>query len=146
MNKTLEIIKIHKSTILYLIFGVSSTVINMIIYYICYDIMRINNVVSTLLAWIAAVIFAFITNKQLVFGSESWDFKTLKDEVIKFTGCRIATGLLDIIFMYGAVDLLRMNALIMKFISNIIVVVLNYIASRLIIFTNKKENVTNEKN
>ena len=60
MNKALEIIKIHKSTILYLIFGVSSTVINMIIYYICYDIMRINNVVSTLLAWMAAVILLAI--------------------------------------------------------------------------------------
>lgn len=146
MIKALEILKEHKSTVLYLIFGVCSTVLNMIVYYLCYDIIGINNIVSTALAWIMAIVFAFITNKQLVFGSVSWDFKTLQKEVVKFTGCRVATGLLDIVFMYITVDLLSFNALIMKFISNIIVVVLNYIASKLIIFTNKKENVTNEKN
>lgn len=146
MSEALEILRTHKSTVLYLIFGVCSTVLNMIVYYLCYDIIGINNIVSTALAWIMAIVFAFITNKQLVFGSVSWDFKTLQKEVVKFTGCRVVTGLLDIVFMYITVDLFRMNALIMKFISNIIVVVLNYIASKLIIFTNKKENVTNEKN
>lgn len=137
MSEALEILKTHKSTVLYLIFGVCSTVLNMTAYYLCYDIIGINNTLSTALAWAMAVVFAFITNKQLVFGSESWDFKILQKEVVKFTGCRVVTGLLDIVFMYITVDLLSFNALIMKFISNIIVVVLNYIASKLVIF--KKE-------
>lgn len=136
MSKALEILKIHKSTVLYLIFGVCSTVLNMIVYYLCYDIVGINNIVSTTLAWIIAIVFAFITNKQLVFGSESWDFRTLQKEVVKFTGCRVVTGLLDIVFMYITVDLLSFNALTMKFTSNIIVVILNYIASKLVVFKN----------
>ena len=133
-----KIILKYKSIIAYLIFGVLTTLINWGSYFLCYNIVQIPNVPSTIIAWILAVAFAFITNKIWVFGSKSFNGKVLLHEIWTFLAARLITGILDVVIMYFAVDVFAMNSTVWKLISNIIVIVLNYIFSRLIIF--KKEN------
>lgn len=134
-NKILNIIKSNKEIILYLFFGICTTLINTICYLILFNITN-NNFLSTLIAWIVAVLFAFITNKNYVFESKCKNKKGMMSEFISFFSCRVLTGILDIMIMIVAVDYFKMNNLIWKLISNIIVTIINYIASKFIIFKN----------
>ena len=123
----------YKDIIMYLIFGVLTTIINIISYFVTYEILKIPNIPSTIIAWIVSVTFAFITNKLFVFESKKWDKRAIK-ELISFTSCRIGTGVLELILMYILVDLMNFNGTVIKIITNIIVIVLNYVFSKLIIF------------
>ena len=137
MNKIKELIIKYKDIILYGIFGVLTTVINVVVYYLFAKVFLCGTAVSTVIAWILAVLFAFVTNKKWVFDSPSWDKNTVEKEIISFFSCRLLTGLLDLIIMMVFVDVLHFNDIVIKVISNIIVIVLNYIASKLIIFKKK---------
>ena len=127
----------YKFIILYGIFGVLTTVINIAAYGVLYEILNISNIVSTIISWIIAVVFAFVTNKIWVFESKCFDNKLLLSELKKFFGCRIATGSLDLGIMFIGVDVLGGPALILKTISNLLVIVLNYVMSKFIVFGEK---------
>lgn len=129
-----DLIQKYRGPLMYLIFGVLTTAVNIVSYHIAYDMMGIANVPSTCIAWLLAVIFAFITNKKFVFDSRSYARAVVLRELRDFFTCRILTGLLDVAIMFAAVDLLHWNALVWKVISNGLVIVLNYIASKLVIF------------
>ena len=133
-----RIIYKYKSIIAYLFFGVLTTLINWGSYYLFYNIASIPNVPSTIIAWIIAVAFAFITNKLWVFNSKSFNSKTILHEIWTFTVARLITGILDVVIMYFAVDVFAWNSTLWKMLSNIIVIILNYIFSKLFVF--KKEN------
>lgn len=138
MQKIRELAVKYRSIILYIVFGLMTTLVNMAAYWLCFDVFGIRNVPSTVIAWILAVSFAFISNKIWVFDSRSFDGKTLRREIPAFYGARLLTGLLDVGIMYAAVDMMHWNAIVWKLISNIIVIILNYIASKLVIF--RKDN------
>ena len=133
----INIIKKYKNIITYLFFGVASTILNIGVYQLCFRTIGFQNIPSNIIAWIITILFVFITNKLWVFKNDVKDFDGIIKEFIKFIGCRIATGVLDMIIMYIGVDLLSLNSLIIKAISNIIVIVLNFVFSKLIIFKNK---------
>ena len=135
----------YKGLILYAFFGVCTTLINWGVYYLCYNILHIPNVASTVIAWLLAIAFAFITNKLWVFDSKSFQNKTLLYEIWTFLVSRIATGILDVGIMYIAVDVCAMNSTIWKLISNIIIIVLNYILSKLVIFKKRKSKSSNNQ-
>lgn len=137
MKLILELMKKYRSLISYGIFGVLSTVVNIGTYYLCYDVNDMSNVLSNILAWIVAVLFAFVTNKLWVFESKSLVPKVVFYEFTTFMGCRAATGAMDLAIMYVCVDILKMPALVMKVLSNILVIILNYVFSKLIIFKKK---------
>ena len=124
----------YKSFLAYAFFGVCTTLVNLGAYRVFYGVFALANVAATVLAWLLAVVFAFVTNKFFVFGSPSLNAKTVAAELAKFFVCRIATGVLDVAIMYIAVDRMRWNALLWKFVSNIAVIILNYAASKLVIF------------
>ena len=128
------LLKKYKAFILYAYFGILTTAINVIAYYVLYDLLHITNVVSTIIAWFLAVVFAFVVNKQWVFQSPSWRKDVLWQEIRDFFACRILTGLLDVGIMYVAVDLMCWNSEVWKLASNLLIIILNYIASKLIIF------------
>lgn len=134
MEKVKALIMKYRSLILYAFFGVLTTLVNMAAYWLCFDVLGIPNVPATVIAWVLAVSFAFITNKLWVFESRSFDGKTLGREIPAFFGARLLTGLLDVGIMYAAVDVMGWNAMVWKLISNVIVIVLNYVASKLVIF------------
>lgn len=131
MNKFL-----NRETISYLVFGVLTTIVNYVAYGLC-KWLGIHYSASTIIAWILAVIFSYITNKLYVFESKSFEKAVLLKEITAFVGCRIFSGLCDLAFMVLAVELLHINDLIAKLISSIFVVVINYIFSKLFIFREK---------
>ena len=142
MKNTLKTLKKiyaqNKELVWYLFFGACTTAINTIMYWLLYDLLLLNNIISTVLAWFAAVIFAFTTNKVFVFKSKRTNTQERINEVVSFFGCRLLTGILDVVIMAFAVDMLQWDGLLWKLISNIIVTIINYIASKFWIF--KKSN------
>lgn len=141
MNKIkniFDMIKKYQAVIAYLFFGVMTTIINIMVYTFCYTYLNWTNMLSNLIAWILAVLVAYITNKIWVFRSVEKKLDILLYELFTFFLCRIATGVVDIVFMYITVDIIRFNALVMKFNSNVIVVILNFIASKFLVFKKLK--------
>ena len=128
----------YKHYIYYCFFGVLTTLVNVVVYWIVAHLMSIATVPSSIIAWVAAVSFAYITNRKWVFESENTKALDIIREIVYFFSCRLGTGVLDWIIMYVSVDLMHINDLIMKITANIVVIVLNYIASKFIIF--KKHN------
>ena len=137
MELILKLMKKYKSLIFYGVFGIMTTVVNLIVYNLCYYRLGIGNTISNVFAWIFAVTFAYLTNKSLVFESKSWAWDVLKREVPAFVSCRLATGIMDIVIMFICVDIMGWHAMLMKIISNVLVIILNYIFSKLVIFKNK---------
>lgn len=135
-----ELILKYKSLLSYLFFGGCTTLINLVTYYLSAHVFNFSTVVSTIVAWVVAVIFAYITNKIWVFECKSWERNVLIKEISSFFACRLLTGLLDIIIMAVCVDILHFNDLIIKILSNVVVIVLNYIASKLVIFKRSNES------
>lgn len=132
-----QLFKKYHQPILYLFFGVCTTAVNIITYYISAHIFSLSVVLSTCLAWVISVIFAYITNKWWVFESKSLRLKAVIQEFLSFTGCRLFTGACDLLIMFIFVDCLGVNDLLVKIASNVLVVILNYIFSKLIIFKRK---------
>ncbi|MDF2942527.1 MAG: gtcA [Herbinix sp.] len=126
----------YKEPILYVFFGGCTTLVNILVYYIGTRIFSISVMPSTVIAWCFAVLFAYITNRKIVFKSENITLKSVSIELGTFVSCRLFTGAIDLGIMYIFVDLLKINDLFIKIISNIIVILGNYIASRLLIFKN----------
>lgn len=126
-----------KQLIYYLFFGVCTTLCNVIFYGIFTRVADWGILSATWGAWFLAVLFAFITNKKFVFESRSLYWKILGREAAAFFCCRLLTGFLDAAVMYVTVKFLGWPDMYMKVISNGIVIVLNYVASRWIIFKNK---------
>lgn len=124
--------------LIYTLFGAMATLVNMGSYHALYEWADMANVPSTLLAWFLAVTFAFFTNKFLVFRSRSVDRRTVLREIAQHFSCRIGTGILDVIIMYIAVDLLAADALLWKLISNLIVGLINYTVGQIVIFKDKQ--------
>jgi len=113
---------------------VCTTLINVIVYYISAHLLNISTIVATGIAWVIAVLFAYITNRKWVFQSHGCEGKSIAREILLFFTCRLFTGFLDLALMFVLVDCLRFNDLIIKFTANFMVIIINYIASKVIIF------------
>ena len=127
----------YKGIVNYLFFGVLTTVISVLTYSLCYDLLKIANLISTAVSWVAAVAFAFVTNKLFVFESRSFDKAVALKEAANFIACRLGTGVLEMAWMFLFVDLLSFSGTLMKIVCNVVVIILNYILSRLIVFKKK---------
>ncbi len=125
-------IKKHKQIIMYLIFGVLTTLVNVVAYWLFSSPLSLNTVISTILAWAVSVAFAFVTNKLFVF--EARGVKRLPWEMLTFFASRLFTGLLDVGIMFLFVDVIGANDILIKIISNLVVIILNFVLSRLIVF------------
>lgn len=108
--------------------------VNLITYYILTRFISVDVMLGTFLAWWSAVSFAYVTNRKLVFHSQNKASKAVLLEFAFFIGCRLLTGFFDLGIMYYFVDRLGFPDLIMKILSNILVILGNYIASSLFIF------------
>ena len=135
-NFVLSLINKYGEIIRYLIVGVLTTLVSVLSYYVCARIFTIGYMISTVLSWIISVLFAFITNKYFVFQSESGDKNRIFRECIDFFGCRIITLIIEIIIMWLFVDMIHVDDMISKIVVQFIVVVLNYVFSKLFVFQN----------
>ena len=121
----------------YLFFGVCTTIVNYLIYIPCYNFLGMSATVSNMIAWVVAVAFAYLTNKPFVFKSNDWSAKTVVPELTRFIGCRIGSGAAETVILLVTVDLLGWNGNIWKLVTQIMVVILNYIGSKLLVFRKK---------
>lgn len=137
MKKVISLLKKYEEVISYLFFGGLTTLVNYIVYLPCYNILQWSGTLSNAVAWVVAVAFAFVTNKPFVFKSHDWSAKTLFPELTKFVSCRIGSGLLETAIIFVLVDCLNWNGNIIKLLTSVLVVILNYVASKLLVFRNK---------
>ena len=133
----------YKEIINYLIFGFLTTIVSVITYVLFANLLftektDITVQISNVLSWIIAVLFAFITNKLFVFESKSKDKKLVSKEITNFFFFRIVSLGIEMVIMYVFVDLLSINDLITKVIAQVIVILSNYIFSKVFVF--KKNN------
>lgn len=128
------LLKKYREPIVYLVFGVLTTVVNYVVYLPCYNLWDMSASTSNVLAWVAAVTFAFLTNKPFVFRSFDWSAKVVLPELTKFVGTRIGSGAMETAIIFLAVDLAGMNGNIWKLLTSVLVVILNYIGSKLFVF------------
>lgn len=137
MKKIRELVYKYWDLISYLFFGGLTTLVNFLVYIPLYNWMHMSATVSNAIAWVFAVAFAYLTNKPFVFKSHDWSAKTVIPELSKFVGCRIGSGVLETAIIFITVDLLCWNGNIMKIITSVLVVILNYIGSKWLVFTKK---------
>lgn len=128
----------YREVLLYLVFGGLTTLINIISFYILRKL-NIKIYTSNVIAWILSVLFAFITNKLFVFESKNKKAKENVKEVISFFSFRVLSLIFDMAFMYVMIQIFTANEMLSKVISNILVIILNYLFSKLFIFKSQKE-------
>jgi putative flippase GtrA len=137
MEKILKLIEKHWDMVAYLVFGVLTTVANYLVYLPLYNWAGLSAAVSNAIAWVFAVAFAFLTNKPFVFKSHDWSLKTVMPELGKFLGCRIGSGLMESAIILLTVDMMRFDGNVMKLVTSVLVVILNYVGSKLLVFRKK---------
>ena len=160
-----ELFRKYREIIMYLIFGVLTTVVSIVGYIVFRAVfpnaqsvpeqlswiftltsrfgIESNTVFPNILSWILASTFAFITNRLFVFRSENKTFGKVLLEALRFYASRISTLLVDVILMFLLVDLTGFHAgwyeLLAKVFTNVVVIVLNYIFSKLFVFARSKK-------
>ncbi len=134
MEKIWSLVKTHWDMVVYLIFGVLTTVVNYLVYLPLYNLAGLSAAVSNVIAWAAAVAFAYLTNKPFVFRSHDWSMGTVLPELGKFVSCRLASGAMETAIIFLTVDLMQWNGNIWKLFTQILVVIFNYFASKLLVF------------
>lgn len=122
-----------RELIVYGIVGGITTVINFASYWTVTRFLYVPVVPSTVIAWITAFAFAYWANRTFVFRSHN----PVLPEVLEFFMCRVSTGILDVVIMYVFADVLDLYDMGVKIASSMIVIILNYIASKLFIFRKK---------
>lgn len=124
----------YRDIVIYVIFGIVTTVVNYAIYLPLYNLAGLSATLSNVIAWTGAVLVAFLTNKPLVFHSNCWKREVVVPELLKFVSCRLGSGILESGLLFVTVDWLCWNGNIWKLIISVLVIVLNYVGSKLLVF------------
>ena len=138
-----KLITKHKEILLYLFFGVTTTAVNWAVYALMTAALHADMTLANAVAWVAAVVYAFITNKLFVFESKSMEPKVLLSEGVKFFSARIASGIVEILLPTAMVaiglsgTLFGLEGGIAKAVVSIVVIVMNYLLSKWLVFRKK---------
>ena len=123
--------KLERELLFYVIFGVLTTLVNIAVYLLFTKVFGVNYLISNIVAWVLSVLFAYFTNRIWVFESTS---SNIINEISFFFGGRLFSGVVDTALMYLFIDILLVGDFISKIIIQVIVVILNYLISKLIVF------------
>ena len=147
MNTVKKLLAKYRELLLYVLFGGLTTLINIAVYGTCTQLLHLSTGISNALAWVLSVLFAYLTNRKWVFESTAHTPQELLREATSFVSCRLGTGVLDQMIMVIGVDVFGARfipaqyadlwSMGLKIASNILVILLNYIFSKLIIFRKK---------
>ena len=130
--------KKNKEVLLYLLFGGLTTIVS-IGSYAWFNVgMHINELIANVISWVFAVTFAYITNRIWVFQSDAKGFSALCQEIAKFFGGRLMTLGVEELILFVFITLLHGNSVLVKLIAQVVIVILNYIISKIFVFKNKK--------
>lgn len=137
LEKFRQIYDKHREVILYIFFGCLTTVANYVPYVIMTELLHANEFLSVAVAWIISVLFAYFTNRKWVFRSTASGTKEIAFEMVSFFAARAFSLVVDMACMYVGKTLLGLNHLLVKLFANVLVIILNYVFSKLIIFRKK---------
>jgi putative flippase GtrA len=126
--------------VMYLLFGVLTTVINILCYVFLREYLHIEYILSTTIAWLISVVFAFLTNKKYVFKSNFTELNAVIQEFFSFTFFRVVSLGMDLGIMVVLVEIIKIDDFIAKIAANIVVVIMNYIVSKYVVFRTKRVN------
>lgn len=138
----IDLLKKNKEIVLYIVFGGLTTVVNWVTYSLFVSFCSIT--VANVIAWVFAVVFAYLTNKIFVFEQKSWKPNIAFFEFSKFVFSRLLTGVVEIagvdILVYVGLNqtIFGIEGMVAKVTVSIVVVILNYFFSKLIVFKEKK--------
>jgi len=130
----IKVLRKYREVIMYLIFGVLTTLVNILSYIAFTRIFKVDVYVSNVIAWILSVLFAYVTNRKYVFNSKTKTIRATLKEMLSFYTCRLITFGVDMVLMYVMIDLMTINDMVSKVVVSFIIIILNYIFSKLIIF------------
>ena len=134
MEKLVSLFKKHKEIIMYLIFGVATTIVSLVSYALFVELLPLGITVASAFSWVIAVTFAFITNKLFVFESKNHEVKTVLREALAFFAARIISGVVEIflpemLFIIGLdFSLFGVKGLVAKIIVNVISKLVNLLS------------------
>ena len=111
-----------------------TTLVNYVVFFVCLRLLNINYLISNVVSWVFAVMFAYITNKVFVFNSKNWSPGKLKNEAILFFIGRLLSLVVETVMLYVLVDGLSFSSEVMKVITNLVVIAINYFISKFMIF------------
>lgn len=149
MKKIIELYKKYEEIINYLIIGVLTTVVNLAVKYaLLFTVLNASDAtqlqIAVVISWVVACIFAYITNRKIVFKSKS---KKILKEFTAFVSARLFTLFLEMLIMFVFVTLLTLNSnlwvVIWSLVAQIVVIVVNYVLSKLVIFKKEKKDEEN---
>lgn len=136
-----ELYQKYKEILRYLVVGILTTVVSLGSYYLCVATFLDPDIAwqlqaANIISWVCAVAFAYYANRRFVFDSQE---KNVAKEAAKFALSRVATLLMDMALMFVGVTLLRQNDKVMKLLVQVVIMVANYLFSKLLVFTAKKQ-------
>lgn len=134
LDKIGNLVKKYQDILAYLFFGILTTLVNYAVYLPLYNVAGLSATLSNAIAWVISVAFAYLTNKPFVFKSFDWAARVVLPELAKFVGCRLGSGAMETAIIFVTVDCLGWNGNLMKFAVSVLVVVLNYVASKVLVF------------
>ena len=127
-------VKNQSELISYTIFGVATTVVSMVVYGVCNSAFEMHYLISNIISWVIAVAFAYITNKMFVFKTRGMGFAQLKREITLFVSARLASLGIEELGLFILIGLIGWGEILAKLVMQVVVIVLNYIFSKLVIF------------
>ena len=134
IDHILNLLRRYEGVLSYLFFGVMTTLVNFLVYYPLTNLLAVNATISNVIAWAVSVAFAFVTNKPFVFKSHDWSVPVVMPELAKFIGTRLGSGFLETAMIFVFVDRLFWDGNIVKIAVSVLVVIINYVGSKLIVF------------
>ena len=148
MDKLKKIL--NRETILYIVFGVATTAVNYVVFFLLYNVLwkQENSLMANAAAFVVAVTFAFFVNKLFVFESKSWSVEVLKKEVPSFLAARLGSFGIEEAGLFLAEEVLKLGGItavtlgsitldwiaIVKLALAFVVIVLNYVYCKLLVF------------
>lgn len=143
MEKIKELFTKYRELTSYVFFGVLTTLVNWLSYIVIVAVLGGGEkesavVVATAAAQILAILFAYVTNRIWVFRSKATGIKGVFWEMLRFFAARGVSFVVDIILMYVGVSLLNMDDSLMKLLSNVVIIIINYVLSKVFVFKRGK--------
>ncbi len=136
-NNIYDIINKNRQIVLYVVFGIFTTIVNFVVYLILNRQFSVDELLSNSIAWMMAVLFAYVVNKVYVFENVNYNLLNLIIEFTKFMSARAFSGVLDMLILWMGVYQLGMYDVLVKIVTSIVVIVSNYLLSKFWIFNEK---------
>ena len=129
----------YRELLSYVFWGAMTTAVNYTTYVLLTEVRHVYYLAAHIMAWAVSVLFAYFTNKLFVFRSKTWAWRVALRELWQMVASRVFSLGLEMAIMWFFVDTLHCNHLVVKLLANVVVVIVNYVLSKFIIFKKKTD-------